>query len=56
MLSDEIPLGVVHSVIEICDCDLHPPVLLVVELDMPMNTDWAHMTGTLDERLITVFT
>lgn len=56
MLNNKIPLGVVHSVIEICDCDLHPPVILVVELNMPMDTDWAHMAGTLDERLITGFT
>lgn len=56
MLNNEVPLGVVHSVIEICNCNLHPPVVLVVELNMPMDTNWAHMTGTLNERLIIMFT
>lgn len=47
MLHNQVPLGEVHSIVEICDGDLHSPVLLVIELDVPMDTDWAHMAGAL---------
>lgn len=55
MLYNKIPLRVVHSVIEIRYCDLHPPVLLVIEFDMPMDSDRTHMAGALDQRCITRF-
>jgi hypothetical protein len=32
VLRNEVPLRVVHSVIEVCHRDLYPPVLLVVNL------------------------
>lgn len=43
VLRNEVPLRVVHPVIEVCHRDLYPPVLLVVNLDMPMHSYWAHV-------------
>jgi hypothetical protein len=48
VLRNEIPLGVVRSVVEVCHRDLDPPVLLVVKLDMPMDSYWAHVRSALD--------
>lgn len=50
MLSDQIPLCVIHVVVKVCDCDLHSPVLFVVSFYMPMNSDGTHMLCTLQER------
>lgn len=49
MLNDEIPLSIVPCIVEISDCDLHTPILFVVEFDMPVDSDRAHMFGTLYE-------
>jgi len=51
MLNNQIPLRVIHIVVEVCDCDLHMPVLFVVSFHMPMNSDGTHMLCTLQERL-----
>ena len=37
-------------IIQICNCDRNSPVMLVVELKMPLNFDWAHMARALDKR------
>jgi hypothetical protein len=50
VLRNEIPLGVVHSVVEVCHRDLDPPVLLVVNLDVPVDSYWAHVRSALDQR------
>lgn len=55
MLDDQVPLAVIHLVIKICYCDLGSPVFLVVELDMPMNSNRAHMRSALDDRCRTGF-
>lgn len=47
MLNNEIPVRIVPCIVEIGDCNLHTPILFVVELDMPMDTDGAHMAGAL---------
>lgn len=54
MLDDQVPLRIVHGIVEIRNGNLDSPVQLVVELNMPMNSDWAHMTRALDERIATV--
>ena len=54
MLNDKIPLCIIHFVIEICDCDLHPPVLFVVLLDMPVDSDWTHVASAVNNRCITI--
>jgi len=41
MLSDKCPLCVVQAVVEIGDGNFHSPILLVVQLHMPMHTDRA---------------
>lgn len=49
MLNNYVPLGIVHLEIKVCDGDLHPPVILVIELNVPVNSDRAHMARTLDQ-------
>ena len=48
VLRNEVPLRVVHPVVEVCHGDLDPPVLLVVHFDMPMHSYWAHVRSALD--------
>lgn len=50
MLRYEVPLRVVHPVVEVVHRDLDPPVILVVNLDMPMHSYWAHMRGAFHQR------
>ena len=52
MLRHKIPECVVHSVIEIGDCDLHPPVVLVIQLHMPMDSNGTHVASTLNQGFI----
>lgn len=47
VLGDQVPLGVVHPVVEVRNRDLHSPVLLVVELDMPVHSYRTHVGCTL---------
>ena len=51
MLNNQIPLRVIHIVVEVCDCDLHTPVLFVVSFYMPVNSDGTHMLRTLQQGL-----
>ena len=50
MLDDEGPLRVVQPVVEVCDGDLDAPVVLVVDLDVPVHADGAHVVGALQKR------
>lgn len=52
MLNDERPLCVVQPVVEVGNGDLHTPVLLVIDLHMPMHPNWAHVVCTLQQRRI----
>ena len=47
MLSNKRPLCIVHLVVEIGDGHFHSPILLVIELHMPMHTNWAHVLCAL---------
>lgn len=47
MLSHEGPLRIVHSIIEISNGNFDAPVILVVDLNMPMHAYWAHMVCAL---------
>jgi hypothetical protein len=55
MLCDQVPLRVIHAEVEVCDSDFHSPVLLVVELHMPVNSYRAHVGSALDKRLASPF-
>lgn len=50
VLNNQIPLRVIHPVVEICNGDLHTPVFLVIKLHMPMNSNRAHMFSALNQR------
>ena len=52
MLSHQGPLRVIHPVVEVGDGDLGTPVVLVVELDMPMYSNWTHVASALQQRCI----
>lgn len=52
MLDYEGPLSVVQAIVEVCNGYLDAPVLLVVELDMPVHANRAHVVGALQERRI----
>lgn len=47
MLNCKGPKGVVHPVIEICYGDLYSPIVLIVDLHMPMYPYRAHVMSTL---------
>ena len=52
MLDSKSPEGVIHSVIEIRYSDLDSPIVLIVELHMPVYPDWAHMMSALQQLFI----
>lgn len=43
MLNDKRPLCVINLVVEISNGHLYTPIILVVELHMPMHPDGAHV-------------
>lgn len=49
MLCYEGPLRVIHAVIEVCYSDLGSPVILVVQLDMPVHPYRAHVACALEQ-------
>nr|GMD37513.1 Os03g0416250 [Ipomoea batatas] len=49
VLSHKSPLGVVHLVVEVGDSDLHSPIILVIDLHMPMHSYRAHMLSALQQ-------
>lgn len=55
VLHNQIPLCIIQSIVEVCNCDFDTPIVLVVDLDMPMNSNRAHVIRTLDQRRITGF-
>ena len=55
MLGNHVPVCIIHAVVEVCDGDFHSPVVLVVELDMPVDFYRAHVGSALDKRLAGVF-
>jgi len=50
VLDNQVPLRVVHPVVEIRYCDLHSPIFFIIEFDMPMNSYWTHMRCALNQR------
>jgi hypothetical protein len=54
VLNHQIPLCIVHSVVEICDGYLHPPIIFVVKLNMPVHSNWTHVRCALNQWSITV--
>uniref|UniRef100_A0A804RA47 Uncharacterized protein n=1 Tax=Zea mays TaxID=4577 RepID=A0A804RA47_MAIZE len=51
VLRHQRPLRVVHPVVVVGDGDLGAPVVLVVELDVPVHPDGAHVRRALQQRL-----
>lgn len=49
MLHHKGPLSVVQPVIKVGDSNLHTPIILVVELHMPVHTYRAHMMRALQQ-------
>lgn len=47
MLNSKSPQRVIQPVIEIRYGDLHSPIVLIVDLHMPVDPDWAHMMSAL---------
>jgi hypothetical protein len=52
MLHNKTPKRVVHPVVEVCNGNLHTPVVLIVELHMPVHSDRAHVVRALQQRTI----
>lgn len=50
MLSNESPLAKVGMVVEVCDANLNTPVVLVVNLNMPVHPNRAHVMGAVEQR------
>lgn len=49
VLNNKIPVRVIHPVVEIGDGDLHTPILPVIDLNMPVHLDRAHMFCALQQ-------
>jgi len=47
MLNSKRPEGVIHPVIEVCNGYLDSPIVLIVNLDMPVNPDRTHVMSAL---------
>lgn len=47
MLCNKCPLCVVHPVVKVSYGNLYPPILLVIELDMPVHPYRTHMACAL---------
>lgn len=47
MLCHKCPMCMVLPVIEVSDSNFDSPIILVIELYMPMHTYWAHVMGAL---------
>lgn len=49
MLNNNVPMTVIHSVVEIREGDHHPPIFFIILLDMPMNSNRAHMSCAVNQ-------
>jgi len=49
MLNSKSPEGVIHPVVEICYGNLNSPIVLIVELHVPVYPYWAHMMSALKQ-------
>lgn len=49
MLSHKSPLGVVHLVVEVGHSNLHSPIILVIDLHMPMHSYGTHVLSALQQ-------
>lgn len=50
VLDNKRPKWIVHSVVEVCDGDLHPPIFLVILLYVPVNSNRAHVMCAMQQR------
>lgn len=50
VLDNERPKRIVHSVVEVCDGDLHPPIFFVILLYVPVNSNGAHVMCAMQQR------
>jgi len=50
MLYNQVPLRVIHPIVEVCNCNLDSPIIFVIEFNMPVNSDWAHMVSAANQR------
>ena len=50
VLDNERPKWIVHSVVEVCDSNLHPPIFLVILLYVPVNSNRAHVMCAMQQR------
>lgn len=52
MLCHKCPLCIVQSVVEVSDSNLDSPIILVIDLNVPMHAYWAHVVVALQQWLI----
>ena len=52
VLNSQTPEGVIHPVVEVSNGNLDSPVVFIVELHMPVYSDWAHMVSTFQQWVI----
>ena len=52
VLNNKSPLAEVHAIVEVGDADFNTPVVLIVNLDVPVHTNWAHMVGAVEQRRV----
>lgn len=49
MLNNNVPVTVIHSVVEICDGDHYSPIFFIILLDMPVNSNRAHVSCAMNQ-------
>lgn len=50
VLHHQVPVAVVLDLVVVGDRHLHPPVLTVADLHVPVHPDWAHVVGAPEDR------
>lgn len=48
MLDQQVPVGVVFVVIVVRNCKLYSPLVHIVVLEMPMDSNGAHVVGAFN--------
>lgn len=48
MLNEHVPVRVVSIEVVVRNCKLDPPLIHIIVLEMPMDSNWTHVVGTFN--------
>lgn len=52
MLNQDIPVRVVSIIVVVWNCKLHPPMIQIVVLEMPMDSNWTHVVSAFNYAVV----